>query len=183
MIEGIAHTHLPNDNHKRKAQEGFLEITLDRISEMCQHLDHVTNILIGISVAVFLFSASELQQHHDDVALIIIAVAAGLSALVGLLAIHPPRFMRKQGQTESLAYNKIIASFENAAAYEAALKEVTHDEAAVEHQYATEIYNLSRYYYRPKKILFHFARTILFVGIALSLASFLLDLTPISFGR
>ena len=178
MAEVGIHSHLPIDPHHKKGKEGFLETILDRTSEMCQHLDHQTNILISISAAGFLFSAAKIQHNEGGVALIIIAVASGLATLVGLLAIHPPRFMRKQGQTESLAYNKVISSFENAAQYESALREASKTEESIEHQYATEIYNLSKYYYRPKKVLFHFSRTILFVGLALALASFLLDFGP-----
>jgi hypothetical protein len=175
-MEAGIHGHLPIDNHRKKNRESFLDTVLDRVGEMCQHLDHQTNILIGISAASFLFSASKIDHGTVDPAFIIIAIASGLSTLTGLLAIHPPRFMRKQGQTESLAYNKVIAHFPDAAAYEKALREATKTEEEIFHQCATEIYNLSRFYYRPKKILFHYARTILFVGIALAILSFSLDL-------
>ena len=101
-------------------------------------------------------------------------IFAGASALVGLLAVHPPRFMRKRGQPESLLYKKKIESFSSPAEYEKAVLLAMKTPAKTREQYAIEIYNLCKYYYSPKRKLFHVSRKLLFVGIALSLVTFLI---------
>ncbi len=92
---------------------------------------------------------------------------AGISALVALFAVHPPRFMRKRGQKESLLYNKNISSFSSFKEYAQEIKKVTTDKDAMIEQYAIEIYNLARYYYNPKRKLFHLSRNILIIGFIL----------------
>ena len=42
--------------------------------------------------------------------------------------------------------------------------------------YAREIYNVSKFYYRPKRVLFNTARTILVIGIGSSLLAFVFAL-------
>jgi hypothetical protein len=173
MEEGIK-IELPQ-THEKNHSTGLAETVLEKLNDITQHLDHQANILIGVSSGIFVFSAAGYEKEHS-LALLIMTVFAGVAALVGLLAIHPPRSMRKRGQTESLLYNKKIAGYSSAEAYAKDLKKASHSSEQTFEQYTIEVYNLCKYYYRPKRKLFHLAREIFFVGIIFSLTVFLIQL-------
>ena len=167
-------THIPIEKDEKKG-ESLLESALVHISESVRHLDHQINIVIGISAAIFVLAVSMFEKESESIALFFIMIFAGSSALVGLLAVHPPRAMRKRGQPESLLYRKKIEGFTSPKEYERAVQEAMITPEKVSEQYATEVYNLCKYYYRPKRKLFHISRKLLFVGIALSLATFFFE--------
>lgn len=154
----------------------FLEELIEKSYQFPLHLDTQTNILVGVSSAIFLFSISSFLEITKDAAFLVLAVFSALSALVGLFAIHPPRFMRKRGQTESLMHHKHIVSFRSPKEYSQKLLQIIGDKRRVTEEFATEIYNVSKYYYRPKRKLFHLARNLLFLGILASAAAFVAQL-------
>ncbi len=166
---------LSNDQ-KMEKETDLTESILARASDLTQHLDHQTNILIGLSTAIFVFTATGFDPNDINIPMLIMALFSAGSSLLGLFAIHPPQFMRKRGQKESLLYNKKIASFKNGEEYAQALRAATKNGSMTFDQYAIEIYNVCRYAYRPKRRLFHAARRILFIGIALSLFAFMVAL-------
>jgi len=149
----------------------FLNGILEKRDTFARHIDSQVQILIGLSSATFLFSGSNLlgKEPGVEIAWLVLGTFAALAALVGLLAIHPPRFMRKRGQNESLMYNKKISSFASSSKYEEELRRVVGDQDALIKQYSIEIYNLSKYYYQPKRKLFRISRNLYFAGIGLSL--------------
>jgi hypothetical protein len=171
MEESFHNIHLPEEKGE-KLHGDFVESVLSRIAESTQHLDHQINIVMGISVATFILSESAFEKEHGSIALFFIMIFAGASAVFGLLAVHPPRFMRKRGQSESLLYRKNIESFDSPEAYEKAIRKVMTSEKKTSEQYAIEIYNLCKYYYSPKRKLFHISRKLLILGITLSLLTF-----------
>jgi hypothetical protein len=150
----------------------FLDSILDKMTSYAQHMDNQIQILVGISSAVFVFSATQFSEKRE-LFLLVLALFSISSAIVALFAIHPPGFMRKRGQPESLMYNKKIISFSSAKNYGEEILKVVKDPNEILQQYATEIYNLSRYYYRPKRTLFHFARSIFLLGFIFSFLFFL----------
>jgi hypothetical protein len=154
----------------------FLEGTLHKSYSFAQHLDTQTNILVGVSMAVFLFSLSQLTKEIVHAPFVVLALFAGVSAFIGLFAIHPPRFMRKRGQQESLMYHKNILSFGSPDVYSKELAKVTEDRNEMIKQYGTEIYNVSKYYYLPKRKLFHAARNILIIGFFFAFVVFAANL-------
>ena len=154
----------------------FADRTLEKSYAFAQHLDTQTNILVGVSTAIFLFSLSRVLSEGGHLPFVLLSFFAGLSSFVGLFAIHPPKFMRKRGQEESLMYHKHIIGFSSPAEYAKQILAVVDDENRIIKEYATEIYNVSKYYYRPKRILFHMARNLLILGILVSFLSFVLTL-------
>jgi len=155
----------------------FADRTLEKSYAFAQHLDTQTNILVGVSTAVFLFSLSRvLSEAAGQAPFVVLSFFAGLSSFVGLFAIHPPKFMRKRGQEESLMYHKQIIGFSSPLEYARQILAVIDDENRIIKEYATEIYNVSKYYYRPKRRLFHMARNLLILGIFLSFVTFILAL-------
>lgn len=148
----------------------FLNGILEKATVFVRHFDTQTNILVGVSSAIFLFVFSvAARQETVNTSLIVLGIFSGLSALLSLYAIHPPRFMRKKRQEESLMYNKKVASFPSYNEYKDALREVVKNREEILRQYSIEIYNLYKYYYHPKRKLFNAARNILILGVFISL--------------
>ncbi|MDB5259683.1 MAG: hypothetical protein JWO73_891 [Candidatus Taylorbacteria bacterium] len=174
MEQETYRAELPTEKAGEKSS-GFIEKSLDRITDMVQHLDHQINIVIGISIAIFAFTAS-IFEKGESLPILFMMLFSAVAALVGLVAIHPPHSMRKRGQDESLLYRKKIESFSSADDYLKAAQEMTESEEEIDRNYAVETYNLCKFYYRPKRKLFHIARQLLFIGIALSLATFVIEL-------
>ena len=145
----------------------LLSAILQKGDAFAQHIDSQANILIGVSLALFTFSASRFGADRETFFLILGSFSAA-AALVALLSIHPPKFMRKRGQSESLMYNKRITDFKNPSAFEKELKNIIGDQDAIVSEYSKEIYNLYKYYYRPKRTLYTYSRNILLIGIIFS---------------
>jgi hypothetical protein len=150
----------------------LLGSVMDKTLRIAIQIDTQINILIGLSSALFVFAASRVGSGESRFLLPLVVAAAG-AAILCLFAVHPPRFMRKHGQMESVLYAKRIASFETPQAYAAELSAVSVDRDRIFTEYACEVYNLVRFYYQPKRKLFHAARMVLLLGIATSLATFL----------
>ena len=158
----------------------FLDSILDRTNSLAQHIDNQIQILIGISSAIFIFSAGRLYGEGGkiELPLLVLAIFSIVSTISGLFAVHPPLSMREKGRIESLKslmYNKRIISFPSSSEYgEELLKTIKNPEEIVK-QYATEIYTLSKYYYIPKRKLFHLTRDIFFLGFIISFLVLILN--------
>jgi ABC-type transport system involved in cytochrome bd biosynthesis fused ATPase/permease subunit len=146
---------------------------LRKADEYSRHIDTQANIIIGISSALFLFSGTQIEKGENEYFLFTLAVFSALSAFTGLMAIHPPEFMRKRGQKESLFYNRKVASFRSAEDYSPEMEKILETEESITREMTTEIYNLYKYYYRPKRNLFNVARNIFITGVFLSLVVFI----------
>jgi hypothetical protein len=154
----------------------FLEGIVQKHYSFSQHLDNQVNILVGVSTAIFLFSLSRFLSNGGEIPFLILAISSGVTLFIGLFAIHPPAFMRKRGQEESISYNKAISAHVSSKEYWAKLRIVIDDKEEIIKQYATEIYNVSKFYYRPKRRLFHAARNVLVFGILATFVAFLVEL-------
>jgi len=151
----------------------FMINILDKSTAFTQHIDNQINILLGISMAIFVFSTSRIEGENSIIFLIL-GIFSAISALIGLIAIHPPKTMRKRGQRESIIYNKKINSYPSPAEYQKRLLETMENFDKVAEQYSIEIYNMYNYYYRPKRNLYKWSRSILFAGIIASVLLFII---------
>ena len=147
----------------------FLMGILEKANMFSQHIDTQLNIIVGLSAAIFAFAAANFGRGGANLAFDMLGFFSALSATFALLAIHPPKFMRKRGQTESLMYNKRISEFGSSREYYDALSGTLKSKEAIIGQYASEIYNIYKYYYRPKRKLYKITRNTLLAGIVLSL--------------
>ena len=154
----------------------FLAMAIDKTNTMNQHIDDQTNIMVGVGTAVFVFATARFGSTDNKLAFGILGVFAATSALVGLFALHPPRFMRKKGQDESLIFPTHIAATQNVESYIAAIHKVVQKQSLVVEQCSRELYNMSRYYYLPKRWLYRCSRNFLLAGVALALISFIIGL-------
>lgn len=149
----------------------FLNANLEKSTVLSTRIDDQINILLGLSTAVFIFATSHIDGNEYWTAAL--AFFSGISMIVGLFAIHPPRVFSQVGQDESILYNKnIVHKFKDARAYSKALMKITNDKKLVVDQYATEIFNVYKYYYLPKRELFKFARFLLVTGAMISFTFF-----------
>jgi hypothetical protein len=154
----------------------ILDGLLQKTRSLGNHIDTQTNILVGVSTAIFLFSLSRTLGGEQGILFLILSVFSGISSLVSLLAVHPPTYMRKKGQEETLLYNKTIAQFASSKKYGKELEKIIDNRKVIIEEYATEIYNMSKYYYRPKRKLFHISRNILITGIFFTLLTFVIEM-------
>ncbi|MBI4433181.1 hypothetical protein HY632_00255 [Candidatus Uhrbacteria bacterium] len=145
----------------------LLNAVLEKSTTRIQHIDTQINVLVGLSSALFVFSASQ-ALATGYFFFLALALTGASAALLALFAIHPPRIMRKRGQTESLFYNRTIESFPSAQAYAQHLQKLVGQSTALVEEYAREAYNLSKFYYRPKRELFRASRNVLLLGIVAS---------------
>lgn len=149
----------------------FLSNLSDKIGDFTRHIDTQANILIAASTGVLVLAVSELtnSSHKFLPTLITLIIFSAAADILGLLAIHPPKSMRKKKQRESLLYNKKIARFETADKYSEALETCCETPESMFKEFSLEIYNLARYYYRPKRKLFNYARSVFLAGIIVSM--------------
>ena len=155
----------------------FLSSVLQKSENFARHMDNQTSILVGLSSGLFILSVSQIKAENIAffLPLLMLALFSLFAALVAVFALLPPKFMRKKGQNESLLYNKKIASYFSEQ-YRKELKSVCIDLNKIIDEYSLEIYNICRYYYRPKRRLFKLSRLLLCSGIFISLFVLLLQI-------
>jgi hypothetical protein len=174
MADLLPDKKIKSEEAEKSHQLGLAKTILEKTNEFAQHLDHQTNILIGVGSAIFLFAATEFDKDPNNFSFLILAVFSAVSALMALYAVHPPRYICKKGQSESLMYHKRISDSASPKAYAAAISKAAITAQSTLEQYTTEIYNVSKYYYQPKRAFFHGARNVLFIGLAISFVMFLM---------
>jgi hypothetical protein len=143
----------------------FFEGVMTKATTFVMHFDTQANILIGINLAVLGISLSSINGGNHEVPLYFVTFFSFLSLICSLYTIHPPSFLRKRGQKESLFYNKKINSFSSPEEYSKAIVETLNNKDDLILNYSTEIYNLYKYSYRPKRNLFKISRNLLMIGI------------------
>ncbi len=164
-----------NPLHSTSATAILMNGLLQKLGTYAQHVDAQSNVIVGLGTAVFVFSASNFHTSGNRISwpLLILATTSGLAALISLLAIDPPIFMRKKNQIESVFYHRKISKYANFGDYYRDLREVLRNEDDVVKETSKELYNIAKYYWRPKRILFGYARNVMFVGFVLSFTIFL----------
>lgn len=151
----------------------LLGMILNKTDGFVRHLDAQTNILLGINSAVFVFSASQIKNNGDwSIFFIVVYLFSSAASLISLMAIHPPKFMRKRNQKESLMYNKKVAHMKSSHDYAKKIEAMLKSEDEMREQFAIEIYNLCKFYYRPKRKLFNLSRNVLLSGILAGILAF-----------
>ena len=160
-----------------QAVVAFLDGLSNKITERTRNIDSQSNVIIGLSTGVFILAINELMNSESlHITLSLVASFSALSAIVALVAIRPPAWMVLKGQKQSLLYTQKIANFSSANKYADELKKILKCDKDIFQQYAVEIYNLSKYYYRPKRNLFAVSRNIFLFGVIFSLIFLFLEI-------
>jgi len=147
----------------------LLSVILEKGSGLAKHIDAQSNILIGVDLAIFVFASSRFTAAPDAF-FAALSLFAALSSFLALLAVHPPGFMRKRGQEESLLYHKRVTDFASADEYRKAMDGIDGEHDAIVRQFALETYNLYKYSYLPKRRLYKIARNLLLAGIVIGVS-------------
>ncbi len=154
----------------------FLDSVMRKSTDHVRHFDIQTNILIGISLAILAFSVSQLNGSNIQIPVYILIISTIISIFIGVYAIHPPKYMRKRGQEESIFYNKKVVGFGSSESFATEIKNVLQNKDEMIKNYSIEIFNLYKYYYQPKRKLFKISRNFLLLGIFLSIVTYLLQI-------
>lgn len=157
---------------KEEAVISFLTSAIDKTNSMIQHIDDQINILVGISTAVFVFSTTRVYSHNGKLIFTMLGIFSVISAIIGLFGLHPPKFMRKKGQQESVIFPSYIATF-NEESYSGTVSEKVKYLDKITDECSRELYNMSKYYYVPKRMLYKYSRNVLLAGIIISLFLFI----------
>ncbi len=148
----------------------FLEGLTGKIIDITHTVDNHANVMIGINTGIFVLVVSLLFK--TDILKITLGVVAGfsfISAFCAMLAIRLPRFFtRKHLHEESVLHAPRISKFNSADIYAKKLQEIMKNEDEVFRQYSLEAYNLSKYYYAPKRRMLAWSRYFFVFGVMFS---------------
>lgn len=161
-----------------QATVGFLGWLADKITDSTRNVDAQANIVVGLSTGIFVLAVNEIataDRFHWT--LTFAAIFSAVSAVIALLSIRPLAFMVKHGQEESMFFSRKISSFPNAKKYSEELIKILKTDDEIFHQYGIEIYNLSKYYYRPKRQLYALSRNIFLLGAIVSVVGIFLEMS------
>lgn len=154
----------------------FYGDTLKKLIDLSRQIDMQVNMITSLSSVLLAFSVTQIIQQHEPITFAVLSVCMVCAVISALFAAHPPRFMRRAGQHQSAMYSKSIARYPSAVEYEAQLRSFLSDADAMVGEYAREIYNLSKYYYIPKRKLYLISRNFFVSGIALATITFITTL-------
>ena len=166
---------MADDNQQITEEEIILlEGILNRNYSYAKQLDTYANIMIALSSAIFIFAFSQLRDERS-LFWMVLGLTTGVATILSLIMVRPPRSLRKQGQEESLMYSREIMSFASPLEYNRKLRLVLTNREEIIDEYSKEIFNLTKYYYLPKKLIFRIAKGVLLTGMSISLLLFLLE--------
>ena len=152
-----------------QGKTGFLQGLTEKIIEATRAVDNHANVMVGINTALFALVITILfQVDHLKITLGIIAIFSAASAIAAVFAIRLPHMLAHTRHPESVFYARHIASYPSADAYAAQLRAVIADDEALFLQYAREAYNLSTYYYIPKRRMLSWSRYLFVFGVVTS---------------
>ena len=159
-----------------EATVNFLDGLTSKIIEATRNIDNHANVLIGINTGILLLAVNEVfQVEHLKLTFAVVAIFSALSAFIGLLSIRLPKVLVNKKHKESLFYARTIAGFSSAKEYAKSLRKILEDEDDFFEQYSLEIYNLSKYYYIPKRRLLSWSRYIFIFGVIASVMFLMLE--------
>lgn len=152
----------------------YLATFIEKSQQMAQALDTQINILIGIALAVFAFISSQFLTTHN-VGYLTASIFVALSAVASLVAIHPPKFFRKKvkgyEKKKSSLFAASIAEYSSSTEYAVELIKAVKSRTIIMEQCAIDIYNISTYYYLPKRKLFILSRNLFLIGVMIGIIS------------
>lgn len=153
-----------------QSKVNYLQGLTEKIIESTHTLDNTANVMVGLNTAVFALVTSMLfESEHLQITLGIIAFFCVLSIFFAVFAIRLPHILsNRKHHRKSLFHARRIAEYDCAETYAKALHKVIHNEEELFEEYAREAYNLSRYYYMPKRRMLTWSRYFFAFGVVLS---------------
>jgi hypothetical protein len=164
-----------------QATVAFLSWLADKMIGSTRNVDAQANIVVGLSAGIFILAINELASTDKfHFTLIVVSIFSALSAIIALCAIRPLEFLMRKGHEESMFFSRTISGFSTAKEYSKELVKIFKSDDEIFHQYGIEIYNLAKYYYRPKRNLYAYSRNIFLLGSIVSIVSVLVEFILLS---
>jgi len=159
-----------------EATTEFLQGLTEKIIDATRNVDNHANVMVGINTGILMLAISEIfQVDHLKITFGVVAIFSAVSVFVALCAIRLPKFLVNKKHEESLFYARRIAKFSSADEYSQQLRKILSNDDAFFKEYSLEVYNLSRYYYIPKRRLLSWSRYIFVFGVMASALFLLLE--------
>lgn len=147
----------------------FLEGLTNKIINATRTVDSHANVMVGINTGIFIFVISRLFDVETlRLTMGVVAIFSAFSAVAAVFAIRIPRIFVKRTQEQSLLHAPRVASFDTAEDYAKNLQEMLCKDDEIFRQHALEAYNLSKYYYTPKRRMLAWSRYIFVFGVMAS---------------
>ncbi|MEN8252546.1 MAG: hypothetical protein ABFQ53_03135 [Patescibacteria group bacterium] len=157
----------------------FLEGLTKKTIDATHTVDNHANVMIGINTGIFIFVNSQLFVADSlHVTMGVVALFSAGSALAAVFATRLPRsllFFKRRSHEKSVLHAQQIAQFESANVYAEKLEEMMSSEKEMIRQHALEAYNLSKYYYVPKRQMLSLSRYLFVVGVLFSSVFLLME--------
>ncbi len=163
------------DCNDRLLTIGFLENLSQKIIDATHTVDTHANVMIGVNTGIFIFVISKLFENDSlRITMGVVALFSACSIIAAMLAIRLPRIVTKRYcHEESVLHAPRIAKFGSADQYADTLKKMINNEDEILKQHSLEAFNLSKYYYKPKRRMLAWSRYFFLFGVMTS-AIFLL---------
>lgn len=154
---------------------GYLQGLTEKIIDSTRTIDNHANVMVGLNTAIFaLVISMMLQVDHLRFVMSIVALFSFISAIAAIFAIRLPRIIaRNNNYQKSLFHAPRIAQFKSVDEFSNALLATMASDDDLLKEYAREAYNLSKYYYMPKRKMLTLSRYFFLFG-AITSSLFLL---------
>lgn len=154
----------------------YLQGLTEKIIDATRTIDNHANVMVGINMAIVVLIISMLfDVNHLKLTMGVVAIFSALSAISAVFAIRLPHALSSQKHPESLFYARKIASFDCADDYAHVLRKTITNDDDLFREYAREAYNLSKYYYIPKRRMLTCSRYLFLFGVMSSSLFLLLE--------
>ncbi len=172
------------NDHKEEGQKiddvqgkvAFLQGLTEKIIDSTRTIDNHANVMVGLNTAIFVVVISMLfEVDHLRFTLGVVAFFSIISAVAAVFAIRLPRLMSHKDYPMSIFHTRKIAGFDSAEQYAQALHRTLYSEKKIFEEYAREAYNLSKYYYTPKRRMLTWSRYLFLFGVISSSMFLLLE--------
>jgi hypothetical protein len=163
------------EDNERLLTVSFLEGLTEKIIDATHTVDTHANVMIGINTGIFIFVISKLFEYESlKITMGVVALFSACSVIAAMLAIRLPRVITKRyAHEESVLHAPRISKFKSANEYAITLKKMLKNEDEMLKQHSLEAFNLSKYYYAPKRRMLAWSRYFFLFGVMAS-ALFLL---------
>lgn len=147
----------------------FLEGLTKKVIKAIRTVDSHANVMVGLNTGIFVLVVSKLFEVEVlRFTMGVVAIFSAASSVAAIFAIRLPRFFVRRDHEPSAFHVQEIAEYKNADEYADELKKIITDDKEMFRQHSLEAYNLSRYYYIPKRRMLAWSRYLFVFGVMAS---------------
>lgn len=169
MDEKIDKDILTGEDFDTMTTLSFLEGLTKKVIDAAHTVDSHANVMVGINTGIFVLVISKLFEIDTlRLTMGVVAIFSAFSAIAAVFAIRLPRFFGHKEREKSILHTQRIAEFGSAESYADELQKMLGDDREIFRQHALEAYNLSRYYYIPKRRMLTYSRMLFIFGVMAS---------------